>query len=119
MSLMQHPEILPHALPGMAAWLREQASADQDKAALQLLDLHKLVIASPAFHEPHAGYAGYREEWRVVNEDPDFNAMRLDIRPGRWEAHCRNCRKPWPCEAVRALAPAYRNRDGYENGWNL
>ena len=110
------PQILPHALPGFNAWLRQQA--DGDETALALLDLHKMVMVTPDYHDWGVQF----DHWHVRDENPDLGELRagrLRLVPGLFELHCRECRAPYPCSTVRLLATGYGDRAGYEDGWTL
>jgi hypothetical protein len=105
---------LPHALPGFIAWLREQAAGDDGV----LFDLHKLIIATPDYHDWGIQY----DKWHVADENPDLaelRAGRLPLVPGLFELHCRECHRPYPCATVREIAARYRDRPGFEDGWTL
>ena len=106
----------PHALPGYIAWLRRQA--DGDEVTLSLLDLHKMVLAGPDYHD----WGVQVSKWHVVTKTPDLaelRAGRLRLVPGLFELHCRECRQPYPCRTVRLATRRYRDRIGYEDGWKL
>lgn len=106
----------PHALPGYIAWLRRQA--DGDEVTLSLLDLHKMVLAAPDYHD----WGVQVSKWHVVTKTPDLaelRAGRLRLVPGLFELHCRECRQPYPCRSVRLITRRYRDRIGYEDGWKL
>ena len=106
--------LLPHALPGFIAWLREQAG--EDEMALALLDLHKMVMVTPDYWDWGVRF----DHWQVRDESPDLaelKAGRLHLTPGLFELHCPECRAPYPCKTVRLLADRYRDRPGFEDHW--
>ena len=110
------PKILSHALPGFSAWVREQASGDETTIAL--LDLHKMVLITPDYHDWGVEF----DRWHVVDENPDLaelRAGRLRLVPGLFELHCKQCRETFPCKTVRLIAGKYMDRIGFENGWQL
>jgi hypothetical protein len=109
-------QILPHALPGFIAWLREQAGGDE--TALALLDLHKMVLVTPDYWDWGVQF----DHWHVRTETPDMGELRagrLRLVPGLFELHCKECRTPYPCKTTRLLAARYKDRPGFENGWTL
>ena len=108
--------LLPHALPGFIAWVREQAGPDG--TALALLDLHKMVLVTPDYHDWGVEF----DRWHVRDESPDMDELkagRLRLVPGLFELQCKTCREPYPCRTVRLLASGYCRRPGYEDGWVL
>jgi hypothetical protein len=108
------PVLLPHALPGFIAWLREQAEGDE--VALLLLDLHKMILATPDYWD----WGNQIDRWHVADENPDMaelKAGRLHLAPGLFELHCRECRARYPCKTLRLLVDRYRDRPGFEDHW--
>ena len=109
-------KILPHALPGFIAWVREQGA--DDETTLALLDLHKMVLVTPDYYD----WGNQIDRWHVQDENPDLGELRagrLRLTPGLFELHCRECRETFPCKTVRVVAGGCRDRTGFGNGWAL
>lgn len=114
MTVTKAPVLLPHALPGFIAWLREQAGGDE--TALALLDLHKMVMVTPDYWD----WGRKISDWHVADENPDLGELRagrLHLQPGLRELHCPECRTRYPCKTVRLLLDRYRDRPGFEDHW--
>ena len=86
MTVTKASVLLPHALPGFIAWLHEQA--DGDETTLALLDLHKMVLATPDYWD----WSRKISDWRVAGENPDL----AELRAGRLRLQPRPVRAPLP-----------------------